>query len=112
MRRHGQALAGVNLVDSRNYGLPNHIGGLFEIDISTCQLQKILLIHVFAAQNTRFPAETACGSSSLPVRISHTYQRLSSARHSRESGNPGTFMIEVDSRFRGNDGLSRNLLPA
>ena len=28
-------------------------------------------------------------------------------RHSRESGNPETFMTEVDSRFRGNDGLSR-----
>ena len=26
-------------------------------------------------------------------------------RHSRESGNPDTFMIEVDSRFRGNDGV-------
>ena len=24
-------------------------------------------------------------------------------RHSRESGNPETFVIEVDSRFRGND---------
>ena len=29
-----------------------------------------------------------------------------------ESGNPWTFVIEVDSRFRGNDGLSRNLHPA
>ena len=25
-------------------------------------------------------------------------------RHSRGSGNPETFVIEVDSRFRGNDG--------
>ena len=31
--------------------------------------------------------------------------------HSRASG-PETFVIEVDSRLRGNDGLSRSLLPA
>ena len=28
MRRHGQALADADLVDSRNCGLPNHVGGL------------------------------------------------------------------------------------
>ena len=53
-----------------------------------------------------FPAETECGSSSLPVGISHTRQRPSSDRHSRGSGNPETFVIEMDSRFRGNDGRS------
>ena len=33
---------------------------------------KFLPIHTFTIQNMGSPAETACGSSSLPVKISHT----------------------------------------
>jgi len=43
------------------------------------------------------------------------YDKWNIGRHSRESGNPllpyqATFFSEVDSRFRGNDGLKRTRL--
>ena len=66
----------------------------------------------------RSPAETARGSNSLPVRMSHTREWSSwpvvpakACPRGSGGGNPETFVIEVDSRFRGNDGLSRSPLP-
>ena len=86
----------------------------------SCRLQKILLIHVFAAQNTGFSgrnsmwlkftasedkphAPTVVFSSSFPVIPCHPRESGEKAGRKRESRD---FGFEVDSRFRGNDVIS------
>ena len=50
-----------------------------------------------------------CHSLSSSRKRRESGNPLRAARHSRGSGNPENFVLEVDSRFRGNDGLEAHV---
>ena len=90
----------------------------FPLEFHPCQDECIpvgciefLSIHTFTAQNAGFSGRDSVWLKFTASEDKPRAPTVVLPRHSRESGNPEVFVIEVDSRFRGNDGLSRNLLP-
>ena len=74
--------------------------------------RKYPSIHAFTTRNTGFSDRSSVQFMFTASEDKPHAPMVVLARHSRASGNPHQTRKSLDSRLRGNDGLSRSLLPA
>ena len=111
-RRENGSYTREDVIHSLIMPMKTDSGEILQDNCNPVSCMTFVPIETFTAQNTGVSGRNSAWLKFTASEDKPHARMVVLARHSRESGNPETSVIEVDSRFRGNDGLPRSLLPA